>query len=189
MVANERVESDVALVEILMDSLGYCDEETSSIIMKIVESKLESLAKSQHPKVAYLQAHLPQFGKDSEELDLRFNSLMKVSSDAGVAEAQYEHACRHWERGEHQTAISLYKVSAEQGYPPSQYCYGLGLYDGIGIEKNEIEGLHFIELAAGQLYNLALEFLLSRYQDDASAKHIEKRGLYSKMLVWSEEKS
>ena len=141
---SEDIETDVALAEILIEAYGYCDEENSDIIYGMVNKTLTKISSSGHPKTAYLQAYMPQFGQEDSDLDSRFNALIKQSSDAGVPEAQYTHACRLYERGDYSAAVDLYKVSADRGYPPSQYCYGLGLYDGLGIDKNEREGLHFI---------------------------------------------
>ena len=189
MMDDEQTESEIVLVGLLLDALGYCGEDSYDIILQIADTKLKALAKSGHPKFAYLQAHMPQFGMDAEEQELRFNSLIKQSSDAGVPQAQYEHACRLWEQDEHLAAVALYKASADKGFPPSQYCYGLGLFNGVGILKNETTGLYFIELAASRLYNLALEFLKGHYGNDLSVQGRKKFKLYSNMLIWSQKQS
>ncbi len=183
---SDETKSKTNLVECLIDVLGYCDAETYELISKITTTKLKDLEKHKSKKFAYLQAHLPPPAMSSDELDTWFNAKMKQSSDAGVPEAQYQQACRFWERGDHTAAVDLYKASADQGYPKSQYCYGLGLRDGVGIAQDKPKGLFYIELAAGRLYNYALEYLLGLYRDDLSVEGREKFKLYSNMLTWSE---
>ena len=189
MMDKERIDAEVKLVGLLLDALGCSDAHTYDTLFQMIETKLNALSKTDHSEIAYLQAHLPlqQPAKlSSADFDARFNALMKQSADAGCAEAQYHHACRLWERGEFKAAISLYKASANQGFPQSQYCYGLGLRDGVGIEQDRAEGLFYIELSAGRLYNYALEYLIVLYRDDESAEGRANLDLYLQMLAWSE---
>jgi len=184
---QEHINAELKLVGLLIDALGYCDPETYDTLFQMVERKLKALARFDHKDIAYLQAHVPQSAKmSSADVDARFNSLIKQSSDAGCAEAQYQYACRLWEQGDFEGAITLYKASADQGYPPSQYCYGLGLRDGVGIRRDQGKGLFYIELSAGRLYDLALEYLIAFYRDNQTAKGKDKSKLYSQMLNWSE---
>lgn len=183
---NENIESEITLVDRLIDVLGYCDVDSYETISQLADTKLKALAQSGHPKLPYLHAYMPQIGMEGGELDKRFNELIKQSSDSGVPQAQYTHACHLYECGDFHSAVNLYKLSADNGFPPSQYCYGLDLYNGVGIHKNESEGLYFIELAAGRLYNLALEFLIGIFQNDSSVDGKKKFEHYSKMLSWSE---
>jgi len=185
---KDEIESQVILIGILIDAIGYCDEQSSEIITELAERKLEALKQSDHPCVAFLQAHMPQVGMTSENCDERYNRLVKQSSDAGCPEAQYRLGCQIWEAGQFEAAVNLYKASAETGFPPSQYCYGLGLLIGEGVEKDEEKGLHLIELAAHRLYDLALEFLIGRLDGDLSVDGKKKLKLYKTMLKWSEEK-
>ena len=193
MMDNENIGNDVKLVGQLLDAYGNCDEDSSEVIYQLAYTKLQTILKGGHPRAPYLQALMPILESDDKydvsvsEHDAQFNALMKQSADAGVPQAQYEHACRLYEQGHHRAAVRLYKLSADNGFPPSQYCYGLDVYNGVGTDANEVEGLHFIELAAGRLYNLAIEFLIHLYRDDKSGEGSKKFDLYSRMLVWSEQ--
>ena len=186
---SDETKAEAKLVEMLIDTLGYCDEDTYELISQVAKKKLKSLQNLKPKKLAYIEAYLPNSALSSDELDTWFNAKMKQSSDAGVPEAQYQHACRLWERGDHTAAVDLYKASADQGYPKSQYCYGLGLRDGVGISQDKTKGLFYIELAAGRLYSYALEYLIVLYRDNQSVEGGEKFKLYSKMLTWSQSKS
>lgn len=183
----DEVRSGVKLVEHLLDALGYCDSQTYEIIYNIIVAKLKGLKKSNPKELAYLQACLPQTtDMSSDEVEAWYNAKVKEGSDAGDPAAQYEHACRLWEGTDYIAAVKLYETSAEQGHPKSQYCYGLGLFDGIGIAQNKAKGLHYIELAAGRLYDLALEYLIEFYRDETTPEGQEQFKHYSKMLIWSQ---
>ncbi|GGX75255.1 hypothetical protein GCM10011309_26840 [Litorimonas cladophorae] len=186
---SDEIKSNVKFVECLIDALGYCDAETYDLIFEITDKKLASLLKSNPQKFAYLEAYLSRPGMPDEKMEAWYNDKMRQSSEAGVAEAQYQHACRLWERGDHEAAVNLYKASADQGFPKSQYCYGLGLRDGVGVPQDKAKGLFYIELAAGRLYEYALEYLIGLYRDDLSNEGRQKFTLYSEMLRWSESET
>jgi len=183
---NLADKSEVRLLDLLIDAYGYCDEIGSDVIYKIIQEKTNKLSNHNHPKAPYFQAVIPKLHSDISEA--KYNALMEKSSNDGVAEAQYQYASRLYEMGKHNSAVKLYKVAADQGHPESQYCYGIDAYNGVGVEENKEAGLEYIELAAGQLYDWALEWLIQFYKNDASLDGIKKSQKYSKMLIWSHNK-
>lgn len=182
---SDDIQSQIRLIQMLMDVLGLCSEEDFETVLKILNRNFEDFARSEHPSLFALRAHMPQTNLDSAESDVRFNTLMQKGAAAGDPQAQYEHGCRLWEDGQFSAAVKLYKQSAKNGFPASQYCYGLALLSGEGVEKSEAEGLRFIELAAGRLYTLAIECLIGIFENDRSENGLRKLELYSEMLEWS----
>ena len=60
-------------------------------------------------------------------------------------------------------AVELYFKAAQEDYAPAQWCYGLDMQNGIGVEKNEQLGLSYILMAVEQRYEYAVEFMISVY--------------------------
>ena len=187
------MEDEIRLISTLIKAMGYCsDQENYKALGKITKHTFEQVDNSDDLRLKYLQSKLDNCGEkqpfDNEsELEEKYNALIEESAKAGVAESQYLYACRLYESSLYTDASLLYKLSANQGYPPSQYCFGLDLFNGVGVKKNPEEGLHYIELAAGRLYEFALDFLIALYSEDDSKLGIMKYELYSKMLRWVEK--
>jgi len=118
----------------------------------------------------YIKAMLLKGFKNSNEeaiYDKKYYELLLKSSQKGCKEAQYLVANRLYENKDYKNAMELYRKSALQGYANSQWCYGIDLFNGIEgvLEKDEKEGLFFIELSAGQLYEYAIDFLIDLYKN------------------------
>jgi TPR repeat protein len=180
------------LLAALSRAYGYCHKEKDQdVIGVLISEKLEVLIKTDDPRVKHLQATLPNLGSqesyvNAEAFDLAYDKLMKEAADGGVAEAQYQYACRLYEQGNLSEAVGLYREAADKGYPPAQYCYGLDRYNGVGTDKNIVEGLKYIKLAAGRLDEYALAFLVELYSKDSSEEGTGNHQLYLKMLSWVE---
>jgi uncharacterized protein len=67
--------------------------------------------------------------------------------------------------GDHEEAVKLFRVAAENGDKFSQHCLGLMLYKGQGIKKNYMEGFKWLNLAAKQgLSQAKLDLEIMKYQ-------------------------
>ncbi|MBC3808973.1 sel1 repeat family protein [Undibacterium seohonense] len=89
--------------------------------------------------------------------------LLRLAAEGGCPEAQYSHGCKLYDEGKISEAIDFYFQSAQEDYAPAQWCYGLDVLHGNGIEKNEIVGLRYIRMAAEQRYQYAVEFMIDSY--------------------------
>ena len=57
---------------------------------------------------------------------------------------------------DHEEAVKLFRVAAENGDKFSQHCLGVMLYKGQGVKKNYTEGFKWLDLAAKQGYSQAI---------------------------------
>lgn len=183
--------NDAVVIGRLLDVLDRCEEKDYEDVLKVVKSKFQRLKKPLNPQLEFLRLRLPNLGRDliesEEELDSLRLAIIKKGVDANIPEADYHFACHLYEQRQFESAVKLYKRSADKGYAPSQHCYGLDRYHGIAnLEANKVEGLKYLELAAGRLYELSIEFLVALYQSDDSKLGRERFKLYSKMLSWTE---
>ena len=163
--------------------------EDDSIKEKIL--KLLNIEYKNESCVEYVQAMLlGGFSSSKEEKAYcdKYYLLLEKSANKGCKEAQYIVANRLYDEGKFIEALKLYKESANNGYAPSQWCYGLDSFNGIeGVIKPDIEkGLLYITYSAGQLYAYAVEFLIDIYTK--GYKNIEpdesKAKFYKRMLKW-----
>ncbi|MEP4051079.1 MAG: hypothetical protein ABJN22_02425 [Litorimonas sp.] len=187
---NSENSNDRLVISLLQDTLDHCEADDYQTLIDIVRSKFEKLKKPLTPQSEFLKLRLPNLGEnrnisntDFDELRL---SIIKKGLSVGIPEAEYHYACYLYEGKNYSDAIKLYKNSADNGYPPSQHCYGLDLFYGIGdIPANKKEGLKYLSLAAGQLYDLSIEFFIELYREDNSHEGKDKFELYTRMLSWS----
>ena len=177
---------------------GYAaDEKSHDIILKLLIDGFKALPDKDSARASHLQSMLPNLGyeddyKNDEAHEAEYFALIKKAADGGIPEAQYIQACSLYESGKYREAHDLYRLSAEQGYPPAQHSFGLDIFmgletdDGFKITKNESLGLHYLTLAAHRLHTLSIEFLLEHYNSSAADDSAQKIELYTKMLAWSE---
>ena len=179
----------VNLEEIIKSLDCIVSLEDDSIKKKIF--KLLNLEYKNEPCVEYIQAMLLDgFSNSSKEKIFyeKYYSLLENSANKGCNEAQYIVANKLYDAGKFLEALKLYEESANSGYAPSQWCYGLDNFSGIdGVLKPDIEkGLTYITYSAGQLYAYAVEFLIDIYTK--GYKNIEpdesKAEFYKRMLNW-----
>ncbi len=179
------MKSQLKLADLLSQAIGYCSEDQSEILQKMLGDILENSLISGDIYAKYLKAiSLDQKDSESEEL---YEKLLYESAVGGIPEAQYIYGCILYDKGVLDEAMKFYMSSAKRGYAKSQWCYGTDLFHGTGgLDKDEVSGLFYIELAAGQLYNYALEFLVGLYSkgNDSIEKCSIKVNKYSMMLAW-----
>lgn len=170
----------VEFVSLLIKALRNCSEDESyDVVIDLIKSTLSDTADI---NLEYLSIHLPFLGDDSEVENWekwRWD-LIKKAALAGVSEAQYEYGLFEIESENFDRSFELFQKSARFGYPPALYCLGWAYFYGQGIEKDEARGVDFIELAAGQQYVLAIEFLINYYKNKPA-----KREKYEMMLSWA----
>ena len=53
-------------------------------------------------------------------------------------------------KGNAEEVAALFKEKAEEGRAQAQYCYGICLFDGFGVDKNPIEAAEWFEKAVEQ---------------------------------------
>ena len=171
----------------MMEALRECsDDKVYAVILVIIE---EELSKQNDLKSKFIRQFLPFYGSDEEGNIWEENRLaiIRESAESDIPEAQYLVGCEEYENRQYEKAVELYRKSAEKGYPPSLYCLGLAYYSGQGVKGDKQKGLDFIKLAAGQLYDLALEWLIHYYKNEESEQSDKQFEFYSKMLSWSKE--
>lgn len=163
--------SNLKEIEFLVNALQYCsDESRYSVIVKLITESIESFSLDDYGKIDWLKTKLPNFGEhyplEDVDFDKKLKFIIQKSANLGCKEAQYDYGCILYEEKKFEEAVSFYKLSADKGYPPAQWAYGIDRLNGIGIIKNPREGFFYIELAAFQGYEYAIEFLIDSYSEE-----------------------
>jgi len=183
---KQPITINMKLILHMMDALTYCgDTEIYAVILALIE---EELSKQDNLKSKFIRQLLPFHGSD-EEADFweeNRRAIIRECAESDIPEAQYLVGCEEYENRQYKKAVELYRKSAEKGYPPSLYCLGLAYYHGQGVESDKQKGLDFIKLAAGQLYGLALEYLIAYYKNNESEQSGKQLEFYSNLLSWSD---
>ena len=66
--------------------------------------------------------------------------------------------------GDHEEAVKLFRVAAENGDKFSQHCLGVILYQGQGVKQNYTEAFKWLNLAAKQGFSQAkLDLAIMKY--------------------------
>jgi len=189
---------NIQFLHALNHAWGYAsDKKAHRLLFNLLIDGFNKLTNKDSAGASHLQAMLPNLGykddfKNDETREAEYSALIQKASDGSIPEAQYIQACSLYEDGKHREAHELYRLSAEEGYPPAQHSFGLDIFmgletdDGFKIAKNESLGLHYLTLAAHRLYTLSIEFLLEHYKSSAADNSVQKIELYTKMLAWSE---
>ena len=133
--------NDETVITLLQDILAHCEEDDYNAVLAIIRTKFDNLKKPLSPHSEFLRLRLPNLGRKTIESDEDFDQFrLKIIRDgarANIPEAEYHFACHLYEEKKYSDAMRLYKSSAISGYPPSQHCYGLDLFHGIGENKGE----------------------------------------------------
>ncbi|MDH5180005.1 MAG: sel1 repeat family protein [Gammaproteobacteria bacterium] len=87
--------------------------------------------------------------------------LWRRAAEAGVPQAQYNIADHYFSKNNLLAAIKWLTKSAEQGFSLAQYNLAVSYYQGLGVQKDYAQAVHYYKLAARQedmraIYNLAL---------------------------------
>ena len=64
--------------------------------------------------------------------------------------SNYSDGMNAMKNGNHEEAVKLFRVAAENGDNFSQHCLGVMLYKGQGVKKNYREAFKWLNLAAKQ---------------------------------------
>jgi TPR repeat protein len=86
---------------------------------------------------------------------------LERSANNGLKEAQFELGRMLIENKEEKEGIKWLRKGVENIDIPSNFLYGLCLFNGIGIDENKEMGLKFINAAAKDQYIPAIEFMIS----------------------------
>lgn len=166
------IESELRQAELILDALDWCSDDAhyESLLAMAKEILKPYWAKS-HPRALWLKSGMPNLGEDSppldeHEFDKKYIDLLRLAAEGGCPEAQYRHGCNLYDLGEISEAVKYYCEAAQEDYAPAQWCYGLDLLNGNGVNKNQQLGLSYIRMAAEQRYEYAVEFLIDTYEND-----------------------
>lgn len=127
---------------------------------------LQPLIDVKHPEALWLSCSMPKEGTEhlsGEEFDRQHMKEVRAAAEAGSASAKFFLACELDAEPTIQESAELFKAAAEQGHCYSKWCHGLNLLAGRGIEKDEAQGLRFIEEAANEKFEGAIQFLCNAY--------------------------
>jgi TPR repeat protein len=68
------------------------------------------------------------------------------------------------QNGNHEEAVKLFQVAAENGDKFSQHCLGVILYKGLGVKQNYTEAFKWLNLSAKQGFSQAiLDLAIMKY--------------------------
>ena len=67
--------------------------------------------------------------------------------------SNYSDGMNAMKNGNHEEAVKLFRVAAENGDKFSQHCLGVILYQGQGVKQNYTEGFKKLKLAAKQRFS------------------------------------
>lgn len=166
-----EIESEIRQAELILDALGWCsDEGRYDILLNMAKEILKPYWIKSHPRALWLKSGMPNLGEDSphledSEADEMYAELLRVAAEGGCPEAQYRHGCNLYDVGKIEEAVGFYFKAAQEDYAPAQWCYGLDVLHGNGIDKNEKIGLSYIRMAAEQRYQYAVEFMIDSYKN------------------------
>lgn len=166
-----EIESELRQAELILDALGWCSDESQyDSLLAMAKQILEPYWRKSHPRALWLKSGMPNLGEDSPPIDdaeseAAYIKLLRIAAEGGCPEAQYRHGCNLFDSGEVSEAVKFYFKAAQEDYAPGQWCYGLDLLHGNGIEKNEKVGLRYIRMAAEQRYEYAVEFMIDAYKN------------------------
>lgn len=167
--ADNDISCQLAEAELLVELLSVCSSETRLAHLEfLARDSIQELIDSSIPKALWLKSRLPNLGEEgslsADEYDKRWLSLIRTSAENGCKEAEYDYACHLHERRLFERSIPLYRSSALKGYPPSLWCYGLELIQGMEIAKDEERGYFYIHMSAEAGYEYALDYLIDEYE-------------------------
>ncbi len=145
------------------DLTSEYDRLVASNDWQSVSLLLAPLVESGSPEAIYLSSMSSYPGEGSSEFEARHLRLLAEAAGKGYAPAQFTLGMYHLfgdrvplDPG---LAMSFMGPAAAHGYPPGEYEYGFALLRGMGVAKDEEEGLRLIRKAAAAGNEVALEFL------------------------------
>lgn len=166
-----EIESEIREAESILEALGWCrDEERYDILLNMAKQILMPYWKRSNPRALWIKAGMPNLGEDKislsdSEFDTHYYELIRLAAEGGCPEAQYRHGCNLYDEGKIKEAVSFYFSAANEDYAPAQWCYGLDVLHGNGVEKDEGVALTYIKMAAHQRYEYAVKFMIDAYEN------------------------
>lgn len=165
------IESELRRAELILEALGWCsDEGQYDSLLAMAKEILRPYWAKSHSRALWLKSGMPNLGEDSPPLDendfdKKYVDLVRFAAEGGCPEAQYRHGCNLYDSGKISEAVKFYSKSAQEDYAPAQWCYGLDVLHGNGVDKDEKVGLSYIRMAAEQRYEYAVEFMVETYKN------------------------
>jgi TPR repeat protein len=164
------IDSELKKVECLLGALAWCsDQHQYDALLSMIRQTLEPYVRDSHPRALWLKSGMPNLGLDAvlseEDFLSEYTELVRLAAEGGCPEAQYKYGCNLYDEGKVEAAVNLFYQATQADYAPAQWCYGLDVLNGNGINQNEREGLAYIRLAAEQRYEDAVAFLIDAYQE------------------------
>ncbi|MFL1407377.1 tetratricopeptide repeat protein [Marinobacter sp. M1N3S26] len=166
-----EIEGELRQAELILGALGWCsDEHHYDMLLVMAREILKPYWAKSHPRALWLKSGMPNLGEDTPplgdaEFDQKYDEIIRLAAEGGCPEAQYRHGCKLYELGEQSKAAELYLKAAQEDFAPAQWCYGLDVLNGNGVDQNEEIGLSYIRMAAEQRYEYAVEFMIDAYQN------------------------
>ena len=130
------------------------------------QESLQPLIDVNHPEALWLLCSIPKEGTEhlsADEFDRQYMNEVRAAAEAGSSSAKFFLACELDAEPTIQESAELFKEAADQGHSYSKWCHGLNLLSGRGSEKDEALGLRYIEEAANEKFEGAIQFLYNAY--------------------------
>jgi TPR repeat protein len=170
------LESQIQEAEYLIKAYFHSDNtKHKKTIIKLVREILSPLIRIRHPNALWLKASLPNLRKhnlrklSNEDFENHWRALIKESAEGGCAEAQYTYGCTLYDEGKYVEAVEFYRLSAESGYAPAQWCFGLDTLNGTGVDKNESLAIFYMFVQLNSSINMQLNSYLNAMQKKHTA--------------------
>ena len=94
----------------------------------------------------------------------KLTMMLMLWSTCVMAHAQSMYLAKHYyENGKYLEAAKQLRPLADGGNAEAQYMAAKMFFDGMGVQKNEAQGLKYAALAADQGYEQAIELLVTHY--------------------------
>ena len=96
---------------------------------------------------------------------------LEKAAEKGDLDSQYSTALYYLNTKQYEKALTWFRKAAKQGHAGATYYCGNMLYNGIGVEKNQTDGLKFLKSASNKNFIMA-DYLLGRiyYEGDGVVK-------------------
>lgn len=168
---NEPIDPKLIITEAkaLLNAAWHTPSEPRyNQLLNWARESLQPLVDTNHPEALWLFCSIPKEGMghlSGEEFDRLHWKEVRAAAEAGSASARFSLACELDAEPTIRESAELFKAAAEQGHSYSKWCHGLNLLGGRGIDKNEALGLRYIEEAANEKFEGAIQFMCNAYSN------------------------
>jgi len=160
---EEQIEPKILVAEahaLLNAAWHTTDDKRYEKLISWAREIIEPLAMAEYAPALWLKCSLPYDAElSNEEVNRLHREELEKAAEAGNPEAQFSLACELYEEPTLEKSAFLFKKAAEAGHAYAMWCHGLNLLSGRGIEKNEEEGLSFIQRSAELKFEGAVKFV------------------------------